>query len=93
MSNDKKVTKEKVVEAAPSIPKVDEKETLLKFQESLIARLEGFESKMESLQQENALLNKSLKTSLVKTLYLILAVLLARRLKPLMLSLPTVQDC
>ena len=61
MSNDKKVTKEKIVEAAPSIPKVDEKETLLKFQESLIARLEGFESKMESLQQENALLNKQMK--------------------------------
>jgi hypothetical protein len=61
MSNDKKVTKEKILEAAPSIPKVDEKETLLKFQADLIARLEGFESKMESIQEENALLHKQMK--------------------------------
>lgn len=61
MAEDKKVTKDKIKEAAPSIPKVDEKETLLKFQESLIARLEGFEKKMESMQEENALLNKQMK--------------------------------
>jgi hypothetical protein len=61
MSEDKKVTKKKIIESAPEIPKVDEKEAMIKFQDSLIARLEGFEKRMESLQEENKLLNQQMK--------------------------------
>jgi hypothetical protein len=61
MANDKKVTKEKIETAAADFPKDDKALDMMKFQDSLIARLEGFEKKMESLQEENALLNKQIK--------------------------------
>jgi hypothetical protein len=61
MSNDKKVTKEKIETAAADFPKDDKALDMIKFQDGLIARLEGFEKRMESLQKENALLNKQMK--------------------------------
>ena len=59
MPNDKKVTKKKIVAASKKVPKATSLD--MDFQDRLIARLEGFEKRMESLQEENALLHKQMK--------------------------------
>lgn len=58
MSNNKKVTKAKVEEAAKEVPKV---EAPVEVQENILEQMAAFKSRMDDLEKENRLLNEQMK--------------------------------